>query len=323
MDRLYAAESPLSRLVPCADRMPLGLKRQNGTAMRRAVLITLIAVANTAAVAVMLLRKHDIATPASAPHQRLSSFVSSSQPFETPRQALARMEDVLAADDLAAAADQAIATNTSDMMLLGAQLIDRCAAATEDWHPQHEVVAALAAANDRGDPAGAALARAQQAALDRMRNRCRGFSTLSRADMRHRFRAVERMVCQHDDDVAALARAIYTSCDAQSTTPEALDRAVIHALREPNRIKVELAIDVLGGQLADRYSLGALQQAAALIYGDDVPWSLSLELDRLSLCLGYAPACGITAVTESSDPLVIRYAEALSAHDIEAIRKIQ
>jgi len=291
--------------------------------MPRSTLVALIAAAIAAEIAVMLPRKDHMATSAHAPLQRPASLVPFSQPFETPRKAPARMRDTLAADDLAAAAYQAIATDRSDMMLLGAQIIDRCAAATEDWHPQREIDAALAAASDRGDPAGAALAQTQQAALDRMRSRCRGFSTLSLNDMRYRFVAVERMVCEHDDDVAELARATYPSCHSQGSTPEALERAVIGALREPNRVKVELAIDVLGGQLADRYSLGALQQAAAQIYGDDAPWSLSSELDRLTLCLGYAPACGITAVTESSDPLVVRYVEALRAQDIEAIRKIQ
>jgi hypothetical protein len=290
--------------------------------MRGSILITLIAAAIGTVVAVKLDREDDIAPLVSAPDHDASP-VPFNQPFETSRKAPARMENTLGADDLAAAAYQAIATNRSDMMLLGAQIMDRCAAAKDDWHPRSDIDAALAAASDRGDPAGTALAHAQQAAFDQMRSRCRGFSTLSMSDMRHRFLAVERMVCAHEDEVAELARATYPSCDSQSTPGEALDRAVINALREPNRIKVELAIDVLGGQLVDRYSLGALQQAAVQIYGDDAPWSLSSELDRLILCLGYAPACDITVVTESSDPLVVRYVEALRVRDIEAIRKIQ
>ena len=290
--------------------------------MRGCIVIATIAAAIGAIVAGMPFREDDVAASTSPPTQHASS-VPFNQPFETPREAPARMDSALGADDLAAAAYQAIATNRSDMMLLGAQIMDRCAAAKDDWHPRSDIDAALAAASDRGDPASAALARAQQAAFDRMRSRCRGFSTLSMRDMRHRFLSVERMVCAHEDEVAELARATYPSCDSQSTTGEALDRAVITALREPNRIKVELAIDVLGGQLVDRYSLGALQQAAVQIYGDDAPWSLSSELDRLILCLGYAPACAISVVTESSDPLVVRYAEALKVQDIEAIRKIQ
>jgi len=264
------------------------------------------------------------------PARPLSTFVPALQwPRAAPPKSAALLaDDLLAQEDLAAAAATAIESKRSELMLLGATIIDRCSLAFKPL-TRSSLDRSAAAASDQQNAEAAAQAREQIAALERLETRCKGFSQVGERQMIVRLFALQREVCERGDAVAVLAQATYPVCQSSGVAQRTMDDALTAVLRAPSRSSIELAVGILGGQLKDRDDIGVLHMAAAAAFN-----TRGSELDRLSICLAYAPWCrGLPAVEAEAratmpaeqlaaiDKQVAAYVAALKDADLAAVRR--